>query len=104
MKFCLHQKIEVENYINYKTGLVYSWMNHYRERQINIYSLMEFSNLIKTIDETQIDILDMFSSDLSNKIIKFKTRYNSSPKTIEFVKRGTEKIKDYVKKELQKNK
>lgn len=104
MKFCLDQKIEIENYINHKTGIIYSWMNHYRERNINIYSLMEFSDVIKTIDETSNDVLDIFSKDLSNKIIKFKIRYNSSSKTVDYVKRGIQKIKDFVKKELQKPK
>lgn len=104
MKFCLDQKIEVQHYINHKTGMIYSWMNHYRERNINIYSLLEFSDIIKTIDETPNDILDIFSKDLSDKIIKFKIRYNSSSKTIDYVKRGMEKIKDFIKKELQKTK
>jgi hypothetical protein len=65
---------------------------------------MEFSDVIKTIDETSDDILDIFSKDLSNKIIKFKIRYNSSNKTIDYVKRGMQKIKDFVKKELQNSK
>jgi hypothetical protein len=101
MKFCLEEKISIEHYINHKSGLIFSWMNHYRERKINPYSLMEMGDIIKTIDETSKDILDIFSNDLSNKIIKFKIRYNSSQKSVDFVKRGTEKIKNFIKKELQ---
>jgi len=104
MKFCLENHISVESYLNHKNGISCSWLNHYRERKINPYSLMELGDLIKSIDEHPKDIIDLFAQDLNDKIIKFKIRYKQSPKTIDFVKNGTDKIKVFVKKKLQSRK
>jgi len=101
MKFCFDNKILVENYLNHKSGVIFTWMNHYRERNINPYSLMELGDLLRTIDETPKDVVDIFSEDLSNRIVKIKIRYNNSIKAIDYVKRGTDKIKYFIKKELQ---
>jgi hypothetical protein len=104
MKFCLNNKILVENYLNHKNGIASSWLSHYRERKINPYSLMEIGDIIKSIDEHPKDIIDLFTENLTNKIVTFKVRYKQSPKAIDYVKRGTDKIKTFIKKELQSQK
>jgi hypothetical protein len=100
MKFCLNNSIQVEHYLNHRTGVSASWLNHYRERKINPYSLMELGDLIKSIDEHPKDVVDLFTENLHDRIISFKMRYRQSNKTIEYVKKGTEKIKTFIKKEL----
>jgi hypothetical protein len=104
MKFCLNNSIQVENYLNHRTGVSASWLHHYRERKINPYSLMELGDLIKSIDEHPKDVVDLFTENLHDRIISFKIRYRQSSKTIEYVKKGTEKIKTFIKKELNNKK
>lgn len=100
--FCIKNKIQLDDYLKHKTGVIPSWMDHYRQRKINPYSLMEIGDIIKTLDDTPSDIVDIFSENFNNKIITFKVRYNNSNKTIALVKQATSKIRDFVKKELQK--
>lgn len=101
MKFCLQNKIYIENYLKYRNGVTYVWLDHYRQRKINIYSLMEMGDIISIIDDQPKDILDLFSENLKDRIATFKIRYKQSQKTIELVRKGTERIKNFIKKELQ---
>ena len=65
---------------------------------------MELGDVIKSLDEHPKDIVNLFSENLNDKIIKFKIRYKQSQKTMDFVKRGTKKIINFVTKELQNKK
>jgi hypothetical protein len=62
---------------------------------------MELGDIITIVDEQPKDILDIFSENLKDRIVTFKIRYKQSHKTVEYVKRGTDKIKVFIKKELQ---
>lgn len=102
--FCIKNKILLNQYLQHKTGLIPTWMNHYRERKINPYCLMELGDVIGSIDQNPKDIMDLFSLNFSDKIVTFKTRYKKSQKTINLVREATNKISTFVKKELQKQK
>lgn len=101
--FCLKNKINLENYLKFKIINMPAWMQHYREHHINPYSLMELSNFeeFKRMAEEEKAI---WANDFFEKIDIFKTRYHNSPKTKQFVKEATNKIKDFIKKELQSDK
>lgn len=101
--FCLENKIPLEKYLYHKTGYMVSWLNHYREHRINPYCLMELGNVMGVLDSLQKDEVSLFAENLDSNLIAFKTRYNQSTKTKEYVKNLTETIKKFVKKELTKN-
>ncbi len=101
--FCLENKIPLEKYIYHKTGYMVSWLNHYREHRINPYCLMELGNFLGVLDSLQKDEVSLFAENLDSNLIAFKTRYNQSTKTKEYLKKLTESIKNFLKKELTKN-
>jgi hypothetical protein len=100
--FCFKNKISLNQYLNFKNGYMYSWLNHYREHRINPYGLMELGNLNNVFSLLSEDEQDLYSNTLLNKIETFKVRYHNSPKTKEYVKTITKKIEDFLKKELHK--
>jgi hypothetical protein len=100
-KFCLDNGIELKNYLNFRNGYMYSWINHYREHRINPYSIMELGNFEKILFSLLEEERDMYASNLVEKIDSFKVRYHNSYKTKTFVKTATKKIENFVKENLQ---
>lgn len=100
--FCLKNKISLKDYLNFKSGYMFSWLSHYREHRINPYSLMELGSLNNVFSLLSEDEQDLYSNTLLDKIETFKVRYHNSPKTKEYVKTITKKIEDFLKKELHK--
>jgi hypothetical protein len=99
--FCLENKIPFEKYATHKTGYMISWLNHYREHRINPYSLMEINGIFDIVNSLPEDEIELFVKNLNDKMVAFKTRYNSSPSTKKLVKEATNKIKLFVRKNLQ---
>ncbi len=98
--FCLKQKIPLEKYLQFKILNMPAWMQHYREHNINPYSLMELGKLdgFKLLAE---DEKALWAGDFFEKIDSYKTRYYNSPKTKHLVREATKKIQEFLKKDLQ---
>jgi hypothetical protein len=98
--FCLKNKISIENYLQYRVCNMPAWMQHYREHNINPYSLMELGdvNQFKMLEE---DEKALWAGDFFNKFDSYRSRYYNSERTKSFVKEATQKIKLFLKKELQ---
>jgi hypothetical protein len=100
--FCIENKINIDRYLFHKTSYMYSWLNHYREHRISPYCLMELGNIIQMLDNLQKDEVSLFANNINNTFVAFKTRYMNSQKTISLVKEATQKIDNFVKKQLTK--
>lgn len=98
--FCLKNKIFLEDYLNHKTGCIYSWMMHYREHYINIYSLFELGDIVSFLNKITNEEKRIFVDDLQKTIGTFKVRYHNSKTTKLLVKEGTNKIKNFLKENL----
>lgn len=98
--FCIKNKLQLEDYIYHKTGCIYSWMLHYREHYINIYSLFEMGDLTSLLNRVSMEEKKILVDDLQQTIGTFKVRYFKSAPTKKFVKEGTDKIKKFLKESL----
>jgi hypothetical protein len=98
--FCIENKIPVKKYLYHKTSYMFSWLNHYREHRISPYCLMELGNVIEVLDNLQKDEVSLFANNLNNTFVAFKTRYMNSKETTNLVKQATDKIENFVKKNL----
>jgi len=99
--FCMKNGIEVNQYLHHKDALMYSWMNHYREHHINIYSVMEMGDVMSIITSLEEDERQLYLRDLAQNIGKMKMDYYNSPETKAFVVTATKKISNFVEKNLQ---
>ena len=100
--FCLKHKIYAEDYLNHKTGCVYSWMMHYREHYINVYSVFELGNIMSHLSQVAADEKRIFVDDLQQTLGAYLTRYHKSTLAKNIVQQGTEKIKKFLKEHLIK--
>jgi hypothetical protein len=98
--FCLKNKIQLEDYLTHKTGCIYTWMMHYREHYVNIYSLFEVGDISSFLTKVSNEEKKIFVDDLQKTIGVFKIRYHNSATTKALVKSGTEKIKKFLKESL----
>lgn len=94
--FCLNQNISVSQYLYHMTGCTLSWMQHYKQRHINIYSLFEMGNVIESAFSVSVDERDLFLNETQNNLATYKTRYYNSPSTVSLVREGTAKISTFV--------
>lgn len=98
--FCAKNAIPLEQYLNHKTRNMPTWMQHYREHNINPYVLIGLGDLsrFKILEE---DEKAFWAGDFFQNIDSFVRRYNNSMKTKHLVRNGIDVIKNFLKKELQ---
>lgn len=98
--FCLKNKIYLDQYLYHKTGCIHSWMSHYREHHISIYSLFELGDVAAVLNSVPSDEKTLLTEDLQQTVIKYKTRYFTCFKTKTFAKECTAKIQKFLKESL----
>lgn len=94
--FCIRNKLKLHEYLEHKTGCIYTWMMHYREHHVNIYSLFEMGDILSCLKNTEKDEKALFVDDLQQTIVKFKVRYHSSETIKRFVREGTDRLKKFL--------
>lgn len=97
-KFCHDNKITLDEYIDLKEGITYSWCKHVKTRKITIYILMEFSGIYNKIIEMPDDEREILLGDQGKYFLGYKDRYLKSQTAKILVKRGLERIKEMQKR------
>ena len=78
-KFCIENNITLDKYICHKDiGIHYTWMYHLKHNFINIYSLMEFPNVLEQISELPEEEQILFLGKTYNDFFNYKTKYLNS--------------------------
>lgn len=94
--FCIRNKIQLNEYLEHKTGCIYTWMAHYREHHINIYSLFEMGDVLTQLNKISKDERELLLDNLQQTIVKFKVRYHNSETIKKFVREGTDRLKKFL--------
>jgi len=101
-KYCIENKISLDKYINNKTqGMHPDWMYHLKLNKINIYTLMEFPNLLEYISEIPEDEQFLFFGATYTDFFDKKIKYLNSPLK-PFLKLAIKKISAFIKNTLKK--
>jgi hypothetical protein len=96
--FCMRNNLSMEKYLNHKTLCIPTWIKHYKEGSINIYSIIAlgYSNELNSLQE---DERELWVPNLIQNITSFKIRYNnckSKPK----IQKWLDTTKNFVKNNL----
>jgi hypothetical protein len=94
--FCLKNKLSLSDYMNHKTGCIYTWALHYKEHHINIYSLFELGDVQEHLLNIDKDEKELFTNNLQDNLSKFKIRYHASRTAKFFVQEGTKKLNKFL--------
>lgn len=100
--FCIKNKISIDDYLTYATGITYSWMKHIKEHNISIYVMFIFPNIIEVIQSTPKDELDLLLGSIATNIQTYNNRYDTSKTAKHIVKEGFERVKRVVNKSIKK--
>lgn len=102
--FCVKNKISLNDYINHKTGITYTWLKHLKQHDISVYILLEFKevyDIIKTLEE---DIKDMFIGNFEKEFFTYKSRYNNSKQAKYIITEGFKRLDILIKENNNKTK
>jgi hypothetical protein len=99
--FCLQNKIHLNEYVNHKTNLIYSWIRDYQEHKINLYCILELGDISGQLHKLSEDEKELYANEISKNISTAKIRYHNTPTVKSFIKESHEKIKTFLKKHLQ---
>jgi hypothetical protein len=98
--FCLEYKLNLDDYIKHKAINMYSWIKHYRDRRINLYSLMELGDIQSQLSRLPEDELQLYANDLIQKINKIKLNYRNSTTVKNYVKNLKQKTNFFLETHL----
>jgi hypothetical protein len=98
--FCISESIHFHRYPFHKTADVYTWMLHYKQNKINVYSLFEFTDVHSSITELTQEIQDFFVHDFVEQFHNLKLKYNKSNKLKSYVRAAFPVLSNFVQKKL----
>jgi len=76
--FCIKENIYFHQYSHHKTADLFTWMKHYKENKINIYSMFEFSGICSNVRGLAEDVQRFFVSDFLDQFQKLYINYTNS--------------------------
>lgn len=89
--FCKERNIKVTDYIEYKDGSYYSFLNHIKDRRINIYILFAFKNFERIVKTINPEVKKLLAPSLI-KVDYLRTKIYSSTQ----MKKNISLFKKYV--------
>ena len=93
--FCRQNNLLPENYIFHKTNNEYTFLLHLKEHNVNVYTLLGYTNFEKTLKSCNAEITKfIIGEDIYNNVQVFRTRLFSSKKASKLVSLGLKKIID----------
>ena len=103
-KFCIENNLYFHQYQYHKTADMYTWMKHYKENKINMYSVMEFNNLFSSIKDLAEDVQSFFVGRFVEQFHTVLTKYNHSSQLKHYMKKTIPKLELFVQNKLNKSK
>jgi len=103
-KFCVEQNIYFYQYQFHKTADMFTWMKHYKENKINIYSMFGFSNIFSSVKSLAQDVQAFFVSDFVEQFKNLHTLYNNSVKLKAYIEKAYPTLEIFVENQLTNGK
>lgn len=101
--FCIKHGILLHQYPYHRTSDVFTWMQHYKQNSINIYSVMEFPNIYSNIRTLSDDVQKFFISDFVEQFRNIQSIYNTSTELKKFIQTAIPKISNFITTQLTSN-
>lgn len=101
--FCLTNKIQLSDYINFSTGAIPSWISHIKDGSVNIFSMMEFTGLFKKLNILTSEEKELLLGNIANDYFKYRDAYNFSKTLKPFLTKAFTQLQNLIYKRLQEN-
>lgn len=98
--FCIQNNIMFHQYPYHRTSDVFTWMQHYKQNHINIYSVMEFPNIYSNMKELADDVQRFFISNFVEQFQQIQTTYNTSKHLKKYIQKAIPIISNFISNQL----
>jgi hypothetical protein len=103
-KYCIEHNIYFHQYPHQRTADIFTWMKHYKENKINIYSVMEFTNIFSSVTSLSEEIQKFFVGQFVEQFKELYTKYKHSTQLKQLVAKTVPLLEDFVERQLTKKK
>ena len=98
--FCVKNKIYFHQYPFHKTAEAFTWMQHYKENKINIYSIMEYPNIFSSVKSLAEDVQKFFVGEFVEQFKNLYIMYNNSNTLKDYIKKAYPLLSNFVHQQL----
>ena len=98
--FCIENKIYFHQYPYHQTSDLFTWMQHYKQNKINIYSVMEFTNIFSSVKSLAEDVQKFFVGEFIEQFQNLYMLYNKSSQLKPYIKKALPVLSNFVEKQL----
>ena len=102
--FCIQNKIYFHQYPYQRHSDIFVWMQHYKQNKINIYSVMEFTNIFSSVKNVAEDVQKFFVGEFVQQFQTLYTSYNNSKELKPYIQKAIPVLSDFVEKQLTQSK
>ena len=102
--FCIDNKIFFHQYPYHRTSDMFTWMQHYKQNKINMFSVMEFSNISASVKSMAEDVQKLFVSEFAEQFQKLYISYNNSTQLKQYIQKTVPVLSNFVEKQLTNSK
>jgi len=98
--FCIENNIKFYQYHLHKTADLFTWMKHYKENKINIYSVMEFKDIYSSAKQLTEEVQKFFLSTFLENFQTFYFKYNNSNIIKPYIQKAFPILSNFVQTQL----
>jgi hypothetical protein len=98
--FCIENNIYFHQYPYHRNTDLFTWMQHYKQNKINVYSVMEFPNIFSSVKSLAEDIQKIFVSEFVEQFQTLYTSYNKSQKLKPYIQKAIPVLSHFVERQL----
>jgi hypothetical protein len=100
VKFCIENEIYLHQYPYHRSSDLFTWMTHYKQNKINLYSLFEFSDLFSSVQTLAEDIKRLYVKDFIDQFKNLYVQYQNSKLVKPYLKKTIPILNEFVRKNL----
>lgn len=102
--FCIDNNIHFHQYPYHRSSDLFTWMQHYKQSKINIYSIMEFTNIFSSVKSLAEDIQKFFVGEFVDQFQNLYIIYNKTTKLKPYIQKAIPVLSNFVEKQLTQTK
>jgi len=92
-KYCVTNKITLEQYFVQQSGVTYDWMKHVRQNLVSPYVVFGFTGVDDLLYRTPEDEKDLLLGEFADKFYIYKQKYNESKLAKQLVVQGLQRVR-----------
>lgn len=99
-QFCVEQNLYFHQYSSHKTADLFTWMKHYKENKINVYSMFMFANVLSSTKQLADDVQHFFVGEFVNSFETLYMQYHKSQILKPYCEKALPILENFVEKQL----